>query len=385
MKFSQDAYAITRGFIMAAALIVVFAGVKSAQAIVVPFLLSVFIAIICQPLILMMEKYRIPKGVAVLVVVALVVSIGLTMAGLVGQSMNQFSNDIPQYKTQLQGEFDWLAAKLANFNINLNRELLLEHLNPSSAMSLATNLLSGLGNVMTDFFLILLTSIFMLFEAGSISKKMHLALDDASLHLSKIDQFLNSVKHYLAIKTVVSLLTGFLAGLLCYFIGVDYFILWAALAFLLNYIPTIGSIIAAVPAVLLALIQVGPAAAGATALGYVAINTIVGNVIEPKYMGKGLGLSTLVVFLSLVFWGWLLGTVGMLLSVPLTMVVKIALESTEQGNWFAVLLTNEEEVDEKLQSAQVVEQQTQSIEIETMDTADNTPTEQADSNQQQNA
>ena len=117
--------------------------------------------------------------------------------------------------------------------------------------------------------------------------------------------------------------------------------LWAVLAFLFNYIPNIGSIIAAVPAVLLAFVQLGPATASFTALGFVVSNMVMGNVIEPRYMGRGLGLSTLVVFLSLIFWGWLLGTVGMLLSVPLTMIVKIALESSPDTRWVALLLASD--------------------------------------------
>jgi predicted PurR-regulated permease PerM len=122
----------------------------------------------------------------------------------------------------------------------------------------------------------------------------------------------------------------------------DFFLLWGVLAFLLNYIPNIGSIIAAVPAMSLAMLQLGIAEAGFIGLGFMVINMVMGNVVEPRYLGKGLGLSTLVVFLSLIFWGWLLGTVGMLLSVPLTMVIKIALESSQEGRWFAVLLSNDE-------------------------------------------
>ena len=140
-------------------------------------------------------------------------------------------------------------------------------------------------------------------------------------------------------KTVVSLGTGILVSFMLWAVGLDFFLLWGVLAFLFNYVPNIGSIIAAVPAMSLALLQLNPATAGLIGLGYVAINMVMGNVIEPRYLGRGLGLSTLVVFLSLIFWGWLLGTVGMLLSVPLTMVIKIALESSNEGKWFAVLLS----------------------------------------------
>lgn len=168
------------------------------------------------------------------------------------------------------------------------------------------------------------------------------------MRLQQIDRFLQSVNQYMVIKTLVSLATGLIVGIGLAFIGVDYALLWAVIAFLFNYIPNIGSIIAAIPAVLLAFIQLGPAAAGGTALLYIGANMVMGNVVEPKFMGRGLGLSTLVVFLSLIFWGWLLGSVGMLLSVPLTMVVKIALESSKSGSWLAILLSDD--VDDKLVS-----------------------------------
>ena len=182
----------------------------------------------------------------------------------------------------------------------------------------------------------------MLFEASSLSHKLHLALDDPQARLKQIDQFLASVNNYLAIKTLVSIATGVIVSIMLWAFGLDFFLLWGVLAFLLNYIPNIGSIIAAVPAMSLAVLQLGPAAAGFIGLGYLTINTVMGNVVEPRYLGRGLGLSTLVVFISLIFWGWLLGTVGMLLSVPLTMVIKIALENSAEGHWFAVLLSSED-------------------------------------------
>ncbi|AWB68111.1 pheromone autoinducer 2 transporter [Saccharobesus litoralis] len=352
MQFNSQFTAVSKLLLTVAAIIIIFAGVSGASAILEPFLLSVFVAITCQPLINYLAKFNIPKGIAVLLVVCMIVLVGMTLTGVVAQSMSKFSADIPVYKAQLQNEFTWLVETLAVYNIVLNKSFVLEHFDPSAAMSVATNTLSGLSNVLANFFLILLTSVFMLLEADSLKKKLHVAFDDPAMHIEKIDGFLESVKRYLAIKTVVSLGTGICASVLCWAVGVDYFILWGLLAFLLNYIPTIGSIIAAVPAILLALLQVGPGGAGMITVGYLAINTVMGNVVEPKYLGKGLGISTLVVFLSLVFWGWLLGTVGMLLSVPLTMVVKIALESNEETLWLALLISSGDELDEVVASTE---------------------------------
>jgi predicted PurR-regulated permease PerM len=125
---------------------------------------------------------------------------------------------------------------------------------------------------------------------------------------------------------------------------VDFAVLWGLLTFCLNYIPNIGSIIAAVPPVLLALVQYGPGTALAVAIGYVVINVVFGNLVEPRVMGRGLGLSTLVVFISLVFWQWVLGPVGMLLSVPLTMTLKIILDGNDETRWIAILLSSSSEV-----------------------------------------
>ena len=158
------------------------------------------------------------------------------------------------------------------------------------------------------------------------------------MRMAQIDKLLSSVNQYIAIKTMVSMATGVIIGLVLWAINLDYWVLWGVLAFLLNYIPNIGSIIAALPAVLLALVQLGPAGAGGVAALYVVVNVVMGNAVEPRFLGKGLGLSTLVIFLSLIFWGWLLGTVGMLLSVPLTMIVKIGLESSDSSRWIALLL-----------------------------------------------
>jgi predicted PurR-regulated permease PerM len=152
---------------------------------------------------------------------------------------------------------------------------------------------------------------------------------------------LHSVKRYMAVKTGISVFTGICIGAWTAILGVDYPFMWGLLAFLLNFVPNIGSIIAAVPAVLLALVQLGPWSALLVAIGYFVVNFTVGSVIEPRVMGRSVGLSTLVVFLSLVFWGWVLGLVGMLLSVPLTMTVKIAMENHRDTRWLAILLGSE--------------------------------------------
>lgn len=333
---------IAKAMLVMACIIIVLAGVKAASVIMVPFLLSAFIAIACSPLINWASKYKVPRWASVTLVILIIVVIGFMLAGLITQSLTEFRENMPIYREQLTGEFAWIISKLAVLNIIIDKDLLLSYLDPSSAMSVATGFLSGMGSVLSNLILILLTVIFMLFEAESMPKRIHVALSDPNMKMTHIDRFLKSVNSYLAIKTLVSLATGLFIAVWLYFLGVDHFLLWAVLAFLFNFIPNIGSIIAAVPAVLMAFVEFGFAKAGLAGLGFVIVNMVMGNVIEPRFMGRGLGLSTLVVFLSLIFWGWMLGSVGMLLSVPLTMVVKIALESREESRWLAVLLSSDD-------------------------------------------
>ncbi|MFT5658319.1 MAG: AI-2 transport protein TqsA [Gammaproteobacteria bacterium] len=335
-----------RSFAILAFLVVILAGIKAASPIVVPFVLSAFIAVICNPVIGWMTSMRLPKWLAVMLLMAFIVLMGLWLASLVGSSINEFSKQLPFYRDQLVEQFSWLFQKLAAANIQISKQQVLEYFDPGMALSMTTNMLSGVGSVMANLFLIILTIVFMLFEADSLPKKLHLALDDPEMRQQQIDRFLASVNQYMVIKTLVSLVTGLIVGIGLTIIGVDYALLWAVIAFLFNYIPNIGSIISAIPAVMLAFVQIGPAGAGITALLYLGTNTLMGNVVEPRFMGRGLGLSTLVVFLSLIFWGWLLGSVGMLLSVPLTMIVKIALESSSNGSWLAIWLADD--VDDKL-------------------------------------
>ena len=162
--------------------------------------------------------------------------------------------------------------------------------------------------------------------------------NDPETSIKRVNSISENINKYIAIKTGISIVTGLLVTIFLLIIGVDYPVLWGVLAFALNFIPTIGSIIALIPAVLLTIVQLGFGDALIVLIGYLVINTIMGNILEPRLMGKGLGLSTLVVFISLIFWGWVLGPVGMLLSVPLTITIKIILDSSEETRWFAILL-----------------------------------------------
>jgi predicted PurR-regulated permease PerM len=274
----------------------------------------------------------------VVVIVLFLVVVGAVLVVFIGTSLSDFTSSVPVYQERLQGETADLIAWLSGHGINVSPEIVREQFNPNMVMQMVGNLLTSLTGVLTNAFMILLTVTFILLEASGLPLKLRVAMGRPQATLGPYREFLGSVNRYLVIKTIVSLLTGVSVAIWLTILEVDYPLLWGLIAFLLNYIPNIGSLIAAVPPSLLAFIQFGFGRALLVAAGFLVVNTLFGSIIEPRFMGKGLGLSTLVVFVSLVFWGWVLGPVGMLLSVLLTMIVKIALERREETRWVAILL-----------------------------------------------
>lgn len=330
-----------RILISVAALVIIIAGVSLAQSVVVLFLVSFFLALLGTPPVLWLKRKHIPSGFAVLIVMAGMVVILLLIGVQIGASFSSFSDNLPLLQSQIREQVLGLIIILKSKGIVVQENFFLEYINPEVIMKLTADLLTGLSYFLSDLVLILLTVTFILLEVSSFPLKLRALLGDPKQKFPQFTKFTNDMKRYMIIKTIIGLATGILIAFWLYILGVNYPILWGFLAFLLNYIPNIGSVVAAIPAVILAIIQLGFASAVLVAAGYFAVNFVIGNIIEPRLMGRKLRLSTLVVFLSLIFWGGLLGLVGAILSIPLTMTLKFAFESNERTMWIAVLLGSE--------------------------------------------
>ena len=323
-----------------AASIVVIAGLRAAQTLVVPFMLALFLAIIAAPGVSWLQRRRVPAAVAILMVVVVMLAV-LTVVGIVlGRSVNLFVAAIPHYQDRMDGLVESIPGFLTQFNIEIEKTEIQEIISLGSIMGWVGSGLKGLASLLSNAFMISLIVVFMLLEGVWVPTKLRVAFGEASDAVRQLTHAATQIQRYLAVKTIISLATGTIVAGWTAFIGLDFALVWGLLAFLLNFIPTIGSLLAAGPAVLLALVQLGPGSALAVGLGFLVVNVSFGNIIEPNVMGRTLGLSTLVVFLSLVFWGWVLGPVGMLLSVPLTMIIKIILESNETTRPIAIMLDN---------------------------------------------
>ncbi len=333
----------TRALVIAASLVVIIYGLQAAQSILVPFILAALISVIAASPMRWMEKRGVPKGIAVLIVVAGFMAFIALIGTYVGTSISEFSRRMPVYEKNLEGIVSALVTRLGFEQFDSLKKLIGD-VSPGSVLNFVGGMINGLRSIFANTFLIIFIMVFILLEISSITGKLAAFTGSGGKKLGYYSRFSDSVRRYLGMKSLVSLATGVLVGVWVAVLGLDFPILWGLLAFFLNFIPSIGSIMAAIPAILLALVQFGPARAGLVALGYIIINLVIGSLLEPRMMGRRMGLSTLVVFLSLVFWGWVFGAVGMLLAIPLTMMLKIALESSPKTNRIAILLGSSDAV-----------------------------------------
>jgi predicted PurR-regulated permease PerM len=335
----------TPALVILASFIIVVAGMRAASSILVPFFMAVFIAVICAPPLFWLQRKGVPKLLALSLILAAILVVGLLFGALTGPSLNDFLKSLPDYQARLSTHIATLMNWLHEKGVNIPAEEVSGALHPGWVMSLAGGIFSALSGVLTNAFLILLAVTFILLEAADLPKKLHVVLKNPERAVSTIERFSQGAKRYLVIKTLLSATVGLVIWLWLLILGVDYPVLWGTLSFLLNFVPNIGAILAALPVAFLALVQLGVGSALLTLLGFVVVHIVVGNIIEPRLTGKGLSLSTLVVFLSLVFWGWVLGPIGMILSVPMTSLVTIALESYEKTRGLAFMLGSDTEIE----------------------------------------
>ncbi len=321
-----------------ASLIVIMTGIKLGSTLVIPLLLSALLALLANPVVDLLARFRIPRILGIVCTLTAFVIFALFFLGNIASTVQEFTAALPGYREQLTETFKSAQIYLAEKNIHVDLNTFTDSFDPSALVSLLTNMIGKLGSTMSFALLILIATIFMLLEAPLLPGKLRIALSSPDHELQSMRRFLRSFNRYVALKTLISMFTGILVGVMLWAKGVNFYILWGLVAFLFNFIPNVGSIVAAIPGILLTLLQFGYGDAMLVMAGYLAINVLIGNIIEPNVMGQGLGLSPLVVFLSLIFWGWLLGPVGMILSVPLTMFIKIMMESSKRWRNVAILL-----------------------------------------------
>ena len=327
-----------------AAVVVVVAGLKLAQPLLAPLLLAALITATSAPIAAWLSARGLPAGIGA----AIALLIGMVFLGacflLIAYSFSDAREQLPHYWTRAQDSADALAAYITRLGYHTTRASILSVFDASKVMLIVGTALTAGADVLPHLIVMPLLVFFALAEIAGFGDKLRYILPDTSRGLERVEVAAREVQKYLLVKTLTSLATAVLIGFWLLVFKVDFAILLALLAFLLHFVPNLGSAIAMVPGIAVALLQHGPGTALAVAIGYLVINGIVGNVVEPKVMGRTLGLSPLVVLLAMVFWGWLWGPIGALLSVPLTMIAKISLENSDHLGWVAVLIGPPERV-----------------------------------------
>lgn len=327
-----------RGLIVAGALSLVITLMKIAAPLLAPLLLSIFIAIVAIPALDWMRRHGAPKLLGLAVVAFVLIDVGSLLALLTTGALEGFKESLPSYQERFMLLSQELGGWLEGVGLANSTEALPDLMDPTKLMVLVRLMLSNASGVFATAFLVLLTVIFILLEVPTMQAKLRAAFHLTEDGEARLRQLLDNTNRYMLIKTLASLGTAVCVYALLWFFGIDFAILLAVLAFFMNFLPVVGNILMMVPAVLLALVQVDLGTALLVAAGYLVINTLIGNVIEPRVMGKGLGISTLAVFIALLFWGWLFGTIGMFLAVPLTAALVIALDVSPHTRPLAILM-----------------------------------------------
>ena len=344
MSIVHDFSPPARGVIVAGACSLVIGLLKLAAPILEPILLAVFIAIVSTPALRWMIRHKVPKWGALVLIAFVLLDIGSLLALITTGALEGFRESFPTYQERFLALSQQLGGLAEGVGIEGSTAAIPDLMDPANVSTGVRMLLSSASELFAEGFIVILFVVFILLEAPAIEAKLKVAYrlsDEGSARLTRV---LDAVNSYMQVKSVMSLLMATGAWLLLWLLGIDFAALWAILSFFLHFIPVIGGIVMMIPPVLMALVQTDLPTTLMVAGGYLALHVVIGDVIEPRAMGKSLGISVLTLLFALLFWDWLFGIVGIFLAVPLTTALVIAFDASPHTRPLAILLgSNPEE------------------------------------------
>ncbi|MFK2821899.1 AI-2E family transporter [Arcobacter sp. YIC-80] len=336
----MDAVNLRNYFFYLATSVVIIAGLKVASEIVVLLFLSIFISSIISSLLQFLQKGKVPKFISYLIVLSIITIASLLVYYIINISLKDFLSNLSSYEKGFNDLIVNSIHLVEQYGYTVDKDQILQTLNLSSFFGFTTNIIGNIGSFLSKFLLIIIGIAFILAESKSFETKLKIIFKSNAQKLKHFNLFSHNIQKYFLVKSTTSFLTGFIITVTLIYFDVDYPVLWGVIAMLFNFVPVVGSIIAAIPAVLLSLLNADINTTIILIVLYMTINISISNIIEPKLMGKELGLSPLVIFFSLILWGWVLGIVGMFLAVPITMTLKIAFNSNSSTHWLAILMSD---------------------------------------------
>lgn len=336
----MDAINLKNYFFYFASFVVIIAGMKMASQVVVILFLAIFISSIFSSVLNLLQRKHFPKIVSYFLLLLIVIALGFMFAYVINISLKDFLGNLPSYEVKLRNLVLNTIHFAQGYGLEIDKAKIMETLNFGSFFGVTTNIIGSISAFLSKFLLVIIGVAFILAESKSFQTKLRVIFRNNAKKLEHFNLFSFNIQKYFVVKTFTSFLTGFIVTIMLTFFNVDYPILWGVIAMLFNFVPVVGSIIASIPAILLALMNLDIFSAIWVIVLYMIINISISNILEPKLMGRELGLSPLVIFFSLIFWGYILGIVGMFLAVPITMTLKIAFDSNTSTHWLGILMSN---------------------------------------------
>jgi predicted PurR-regulated permease PerM len=327
-----------------AAAVVVVAGMRSAADLLGPAFLSLVLTILAHPLRIWLDRYVPPWAASVVcVVAAYLVILGLALSMVVATA--RFAGLLPDYQQEFAAQVDDLVGWLGNVGVDDEQ---LAHIAGSFDLAelgaIVESVLGAAVGLASDLAFILTLVLFMTMDGGSFPRQLAQVARVRPGLVAAMTSFARGTRRYLAVSTVFGLIVAVIDTVALAALGVPAPALWGLLAFITNYIPNIGFVIGLVPPAILALLEGGPGLMLAVIAAYCLINVIIQTVIQPKFVGDAVGLSTTLTFMSLVFWAWVLGPLGALLAIPLSLLVKAFLVDVDPATrWLGPLISNKDE------------------------------------------
>jgi AI-2 transport protein TqsA len=328
---------ILRMLIGAGGLVLLIAGMRAAADIINPFLLALIFAFTFGPLLGKLQSKGVPGWLALLLTIFFILGGAILLLIFIGTALNELVGSLSTYQTSAQEQTTNLQESLATLGINA--QSILQTFDPSKIFGVLGNIIIEVVNAGAATVFMLFILAFMLFESTGLPRKLSGPLLTDHQFIQRFINFGADIRHYVLVLTWINLLVGLGDAIFLFILGVDFPVLWGLLAWFMGYIPSVGFWLALIPPVMLAYAESGAGLALIVFLGYVLINGSIQNVVQPKLMGDQLNLSPLVVISSLFIWTWVLGPIGALIAVPMTMAVQqLVLGSSEGSMWLAELM-----------------------------------------------
>ena len=336
--------AFLRVMLFLAATIVVLAGMRLGAPVLTPTLFAVVLSLLFSPIYSWLKQHGLPAPLALLVMLVGLSVLFVALFGFLSVSIGRFTGRLAFYTTQLDIRTDEIQRLLEGLGIsNLD---LRDVVNADAIVGALGSVLSSLGGFLSDLFLILMLTLFLLGEGPAMMDRLRAGVAADNLQLARLTVVGRSVRRQLGLRAITNLVIGAGITLLFWLLGVDFPLLWGVLAFFLSFVPYIGLPIAAAPGVLLASAEFGLARAVLVILGVIVINQLAEYGLDPFLLSRGLKLSPAVVFLSFTLWAWLFGAPGAFLAMPITLLLAAMFDTFPETRWLASLMTTSPATDD---------------------------------------